>query len=98
MKRHAFHPEAAREYAEIARYYSKIEGELGSRFYDEMERLIVEVREDPKRFRFFEGTVRRHFSTVFPHAILYLDEPDRISIVAVMDMRRKPGYWKERID
>ena len=97
MKPHSFHPEAAREYADAARYYSRIGMELGGRFHDEMERLIQDIRSHPDRFRVFDLPARRHFSDVFPYAVIYLDQPDRVWIVAVMHMKRRPGYWKRRL-
>ena len=45
----------------------------------------------------FDALIRRHFSDVFPYAILYMDQPDRILIMAVMHMKRQPGYWKKRL-
>lgn len=33
----------------------------------------------------------------FPFSIIYLDEPDAVSIVAVAHNKRKPGYWKHRL-
>jgi len=70
---------------------------LGIRFYDEIERLILDIRQDPDRYRFFDSPVRRHFSSVFPYAILYVDQPDRVLIMAVMHMKRQPGYWRMRL-
>jgi toxin ParE1/3/4 len=70
---------------------------LGGRFYDEIERLIRDIRSHPDRYRLFDPPVRRHISTVFPYAVLYLDHPDRLWIVAVMHCKRKPGYWRERL-
>ncbi len=32
----------------------------------------------------------------FPFAILYRVEPERIVVVAVMHLRREPGYWRRR--
>ncbi|KAF0179293.1 MAG: Plasmid stabilization system protein [Limisphaerales bacterium] len=98
MKPHVFHPAAEEEYTEAARYYGGFEAELGGRFYDEMERLIREVRSQPMRFWMFDPPVRRHLSTVFPYAVVYLEQPDRIWIVAVMHCKRKPGYWRERLE
>ena len=97
MKPSIFHPGAASEYAEAAEYYTAIELELGGRFYDEIEGLINEVCRHPKRFRIFESDTRRHFSDVFPYAVIYLEESDRIWIVAVMHMHREPGYWRSRL-
>ena len=97
MKLRAFHPEADEEYALAAEYYAGIEPELGRRFYDEIERLILDIRRQPRRFRPFDPPIRRHFSDVFPYALLYVDEPDRVLIIAVMHMKRRPGYWRGRL-
>jgi plasmid stabilization system protein ParE len=94
---HAFHPEAAQEYADAARHYARIGPELGGRFYDEMERLIGDIRRNPDRFRIIDPPARRHFSDVFPYALIYLEQPDRVWIVAVMHFSRRPGYWRQRL-
>ena len=44
MKPHVFHPAADAEYADAAAYYYRISPELGGRFYDEIERLIRDIR------------------------------------------------------
>lgn len=98
MKPYAFHPEANQDYVAAATYYFRIDAELGRRFYDEMERLIGEIRSQPDRFRLFEASTRRHFSDVFPYAIIYVDQNDRILIIAVMHFKRLPGYWKSRTE
>jgi hypothetical protein len=96
MKPHGFHREALEEYAQAAGHYARISPELGGRFYDEMERLIGDVCRAPSLYRRIHGPVRRHFSTVFPFAILYEDRPDHVRIVAVMPMHRDPDYWNRR--
>ena len=98
MKRHVFHPQAEEEYSGAANYYFRISPEIADRFYDEIERLILAIRTQPDRFRVFDPPVRRYFSDVFPYAVLYLDQPDRVWIIAVMHMKRQPGYWRERLD
>lgn len=97
MKPHVFHPKADAEYAEAAQHYAEISPALGGRFYDEIEELIAEIRAAPRRFRAFDSPARRHLAHNFPYAIIYLDEPDRVWIVAVMPLKRKPGYWKQRL-
>lgn len=96
MKLHIFHPAADAEYTEAATYYASIDPELGGRFYDEIERLIREVRKQPERFWMFDPPARRHLSTVFPYSVVYLDKPDRIWIVAIMHGKQRPGYWLAR--
>ena len=98
MKPHVFHPEADTEYTEAAGHYAQISPALGARFYDEIEQLVSEVRTAPHRFRAFDPPARRHLAQGFPYAIIYLDEPDRIWIVAVMPLKREPGYWKHRLE
>jgi hypothetical protein len=97
LKARAFHRVAQREYTSAAKYYAKASPELGVRFYDEIDRLGLEIRQDPQRYPVFDSPVRRHFSTVFPCAVLYVDQPDRVLIVAGMDMRRSSGYWRNRL-
>lgn len=91
------HPEADEEFAEGVRYYSEISPSLGARFYREIERLLCEVASEPERFRMFDPPVRRHFGRDFPYAVLFINRADFVWVVAVMHMKRCPGYWRERI-
>ena len=97
MKPHAFHPEANEEYAEAAEYYANISPKLGARFHDEIEELIAEACTLPKAYRLIRSPVRRHFTAEFPYGILYVERPDDIWIVAVMNLHRDPVYWTHRV-
>lgn len=78
--------------------YAGIAPALGGRFYDEMERLIAAARAQPARFRQFDPPARRLLAGDFPYALVYLDEPDHIWILAIMHLKRRPGYWRERLE
>ena len=91
------HPAADEELAEAVRYYAEIDPELGVRFYGEIERLIGNVSVHPKRYRKIDPRARRHISTDFPYALIYLEKPDYVWIVAVMHLKRRPGYWRKRL-
>ncbi len=95
--RERFHPEAREELFEALRYYEDIDRDLGVRFYREIERLIREVCVEPQRFRKFDPPGRRCFSRRFPYAVIYLEKPEHVWVVAVMHMKRQPGYWKYRL-
>lgn len=97
MKPYVFHPEASEEYAQAAKYYAAITPELGGRFYDEIERLIVEVRRQPERFFKFSPPAPRVLTHTFPCSVVYLDEADCVWIAAVMHAKRQPGYWRQRL-
>jgi plasmid stabilization system protein ParE len=98
LKPHIFHPEADEEYVGAVQYYANIALELGIRFYDEIESLIREIRASPQRFRKFDPPAQRHFSRDFPYAVIFLDRPEHVWIVAVMHMKRHPGYWRNRLE
>jgi hypothetical protein len=97
VKPHIFHPEADEEYVQAVQYYADIALELGWRFHDEMERLIQEACAGPERFWKFSPPARRHLSGDFPYAIVFMEKPEHIWIVAVMHMKRRPGYWRGRL-
>ena len=98
MKPHVFQRQADDEYAEGLRYYAEINAKLGQRFYFEVERCLREICLAPQRHRLFEQDARRYLCKIFPYAIVYRDQPDRVIIVAVMHLRRRPGYWLHRLD
>jgi len=91
------HPAADAEFAEAVSYYTEIDPKLGQRFYLEMKRLIQEVSAHPRMFRQFDPPARRYFSPSFPYGIIYLEQTDQLWIVAVMHLKRNPGYWKSRL-
>jgi toxin ParE1/3/4 len=97
VKPAVLHPEAKLELAEAAQYYASILPELGQRFYAVIDGLIAEARATPGTFRYIRKPARRHFSREFPYGIIYLDRSEDLWIVAVMHLRRKPGYWQHRL-
>ena len=97
MKRAVFHPEAIQEYLAAIEYHASLSAELGERFDSEIQRLVGEISRDPQRFFRFHPPVQRALSPEFPYSLVYLDEPDRVWIVAVMHAKRRPGYWAKRL-
>ena len=97
MKPCRFHREAEAEYFAALRYYAEIDPLVGQRFYFAVEELLAQIGAHPKRFRIYDSPVRRHFGGKFPYSLIYLDQPDRIWIVAVAHFKQRPGYWKNRL-
>ncbi|MHB0958931.1 MAG: hypothetical protein ACYC0X_26630 [Pirellulaceae bacterium] len=46
---------------------------------------------------YLSGT-HRYLMKRFPFVVIYRVTTDRIEIVAIAHGRRKPGYWKRRMD
>ena len=91
------HPAADEEFAQAVCYYGEINPDLGARFYREIERLIGDVCAHPERYCQIDPPARRLISTDFPYALICLEKPDHVWTVAVMHLKRRPGYWKQRL-
>ncbi len=91
-----FHPDALAEYEEAARYYAGCQEGLDLRFMASVEAAVRQVAAAPERWRVLEQDVRRCLTKVFPYAILYTVEADRVLIIALMHCHREPGYWRAR--
>ncbi len=97
MKPYRFHRHAEAEFVAAAEYYAGKSPELGLRFYVAIHELIEEVRTRPTLFRVILPPCQRHFRLPFPHALVYVDRPDEIFIIAVSPFKRAPGYWRKRL-
>jgi plasmid stabilization system protein ParE len=91
-----FHPEAEAEFIEAVAFYERAEPSLGEEFSLEVRATMRNVLSYPSVWPVLEGSVRRCLVNRFPYGILYSVETDRIFVLAVMHLHRRPGYWKER--
>jgi hypothetical protein len=92
-----FHPDARLEYREAAMFYEDRRSGLGAAYTLEVEAAIKRILDAPNRWRIIEEDVRRCLIHTFPFGILYTVERDSILIIAVMNLRREPGYWRSRL-
>ena len=92
----SFHPEAEEEFNKAIDYYEDIELGLGYDFALEVYSTIQLSVEFPKAWAVLEGEVRRCLVKRFPYGILYSEEENGISILAVMNLHCKPDYWNHR--
>lgn len=97
-----FHPDALSEYDEAAEYhFRKASAEVALRFIDEVEATILEIVQEPSRWRLVdEPNIPWFVLKKFPFLICYSWEPKSglVTIHAVMHSSRKPGYWSYRAD
>jgi hypothetical protein len=91
-----FHPEADQEMFEAARYYQSLSSGLGDDYLDEVECAVRSIATSPQTWPILEGDFRRRLVKRFPFGVIYRIEPDKILIIAVAHLRKKPGYWKNR--
>ena len=98
-----FEGEAAEEYRLAGRWYEARRENLGVEFLDAVDDTIERILALPR-----SGTrvpsigpdlpVRRLAVTRFPYHVVYLKMDDDLRILAIAHDRRRPGYWKTRLE
>ncbi len=87
---------ALQEMNEAAEFYEKQVRGLGQHFLDEIEHVQNKLMELPQLGRLINSNIRRILLNTFPFGLLYQINEDQIIIVAVMHLKRRPNYWKNR--
>ena len=98
-----FEEEAEVEYRLAGRYYEQQREHLGVEFLDAVDATIEQILELPRAGPLLPGMpsdllVRRRPVTRFPYHVVYLENPSYVWILAVAHDRRKPHYWKDRLE
>ena len=91
-----FNELAERELNDAARYYENEEPGLGTAFLVEARRCADAIAEYPEAGPIVLGTIRRRLCQRFPYALLYSLQGEELRILAVMNLKRRPGYWVGR--
>jgi plasmid stabilization system protein ParE len=92
-----FHPEAQREFVSAARFYERQTVGLGIDFITTVQNTYERLVESPASGPPFGPRLRRVLVPKFPYGLLYRVEPERIYVIAVMHLHRRPGYWRSRL-
>ena len=97
MKPYRFHRQADAEFTAAAQPYAATSPALSQRFCITIHELLDEICALPTVYRMILPPARRHFRLPFPYAIVYIDRPDYVWVIAVSPFKREPGYWRERL-
>jgi toxin ParE1/3/4 len=89
-------PLARDEYLAAALYYLNESPRIAAAFVDQIEAGIAQIRKNPTTWRAVDGEVRRYLVRQFPFGIYYTIDGGEIVVWAILDLRRRPGYWRER--
>jgi plasmid stabilization system protein ParE len=93
-----YHPKARAEAFRTAEFYQKRVPGLGAEFFDELERTVEQLLQDPLRRPADPDGIRNWRLKRFPFRVYYAFDAERIRILAVAHLRRQTGYWRQRID
>lgn len=98
MIRITFHPAAQIEVIDAARYYDMRSSGLGADLLDEVERALGQIAENPDASRRSGRRTRRKPLWRFPYCLIYACSPDGLRVVAFAHQKRRPFYWKGRLE
>lgn len=93
---YSFHYLAERELNDAAAYYERERVGLGMAFLDELERCIEYVLDHPEAAPLVGRRARRKLLSRFPYGLVYSIADDQLRILAIMNLKRRPFYWKRR--
>jgi len=95
--KYTFHPDAELELEDAINYYEERQNGLGYDFSFEVYSTIKRIVNNPKAWTILGDDIRRCMTNRFPYGIIYSEQDNEIYILAVMNLRRHPDYWKYRI-
>ncbi len=93
---YSFHPDAECELNASVDYYEECKTNLGSEFAYEVKKTIQIILKFPTAWQKLDGEIRRCLTNRFPFGVIYYQKDDEIIILAIMQLQRKPHYWKSR--
>lgn len=91
-----FHPEAAEEAAAALLWYEERSLRAAESFAAELKRGFSLLREAPLRWPADSSGARTMRLRKFPYALVYALGMDRVHLLAVAHLHRRPGYWRNR--
>ncbi len=81
---------ARNEYDEAVAWYEGERAGLGLEFKDAVDAALTTIANTPLVFRRVRGRIRRAVVKRFPYTIHFIDEPQRIVVLAVYHAARDP--------
>ncbi|HXI14548.1 MAG TPA: type II toxin-antitoxin system RelE/ParE family toxin [Thermoanaerobaculia bacterium] len=97
MKSYRFLAEAENEFQEQIRYFDEQVAGLGNKFIADLEFTVESIRAFPESGAPVSQNLRKRLLRVFRHSVFYVKTQDEIIVVAVAPYRRRPGYWRKRM-
>lgn len=96
------HPGASADLSSAGDWYEQQVPGLGADLADEVDRALEAIAEQPLTWPLWPGVgaaagVRRFLLARFPFATGYIVEEREVIVLALAHLRRRPGYWLERL-
>jgi plasmid stabilization system protein ParE len=93
----SFHRLAAQEYRTARSWYARRSRRAATRFIQAIDKAILQIAENPKRWPLYDNNHRFVKIKKFPYLLLYrLRAANQLTVVAVAHAKRRQGYWRRR--
>lgn len=89
--------EAQLETREAFEHYEEISEGLGFEFMRSLDAAVQSVKRNPLAYQNIYKDVRRVLLRKFPYALFYIEEENRIVIIACFHQKRSEIDWLRRI-
>ncbi|QIF05521.1 type II toxin-antitoxin system RelE/ParE family toxin [Roseimicrobium sp. ORNL1] len=100
MKAVVLHPAAERELAEVTSYFEAVDSALAEAFTACILQYSTKLAANPQHFSIRRGLVRR--ANLLPrfgeYYLPFMVWRDRVVILAIAHAKRRPYYWRNRIN
>jgi len=91
-----FRPEADNDVEGAVAWYSSERAALGLAFLDNLDRLLLRIRERPLQFPEVSMGVRRALMARFPYGVFFKPVADEVVVFGVLHLHRSPNTWRSR--
>ena len=81
---------------QAAKWYDERSQGLGNQLLDEIGRSLRTVLDFPLAQPVVDPPFRRILIDRFPYGLIYRIDRNTIIVVAVANLKRRPGYWRSR--
>ena len=92
-----FHPKAVEELNAAVFYYENCQPGLGLEFAEEVYATIARIFEYPTAWTALSENTRRCLVNRFPYGVIFHSTSDRLYIIAISNLHRRPEYWGKRL-
>jgi plasmid stabilization system protein ParE len=88
--------QAEAELTEAFEWYEQRVSGLGGEFLDSVDAIFDSISRSPRQCPVVHNTIRRALTRRFPYEVFFVEEDERIVILAVFHAKRNPKIWRER--
>ena len=92
------HPFALEEAEAAIEWYGQRSTRAAGMLLDELDQAINQISVHPGQFPDYVFGTRRMVLRRFPYLIVFRETTAGVEIIAVAHGRRRPGYWRDRVE